>query len=85
VLASILIIAATGRSVLGGMCLLGLYSLGLAIPFFIAALLVARLMPLMRRFGRVVRYTSLVLGGLLVVLGALLATGYFTTITKLAG
>ena len=83
VLASILIIAATGKSVLGGMYLLGLYSLGLAIPFFIAALLVARLMNLMRRFGHVVRYTSLVLGGLLVVLGVLLVTGYFTAITRL--
>jgi len=85
VLASILIIAATGKSVLGGMYLLGLYSLGLAIPFFVAALLVARLMNLMRRFGHVVRYTSLVLGALLVVLGALLVTGYFTRITRLIG
>ncbi len=85
VLASILLIAATGKSVVGGMYLLGLYSLGLAIPFFVAALLVARLMKLMKRFGHVVRYTSFALGGLLVVLGALLATGYFTAITKLAG
>jgi cytochrome c-type biogenesis protein len=85
VLASILIIAATGKSVLGGMYLLGLYSLGLAIPFFVAALLVARLMNLMRRFGHVVRYTSLVLGALLVVLGALLVTGYFTVIARLIG
>jgi len=83
VLASILIIAATGRSVTGGMYLLGLYSLGLAIPFFISALLVARLMNLMRRFGHVVRYTSLFLGGLLVVLGVLLITGYYTAITRL--
>ncbi len=83
VLASILIIAATGKSVLGGMYLLGLYSLGLAIPFFVAALLVARLMKLMRRFGHVVRYTSLVLGALLVVLGALLVTGYYTAIARL--
>jgi len=67
------------------MYLLGLYSLGLAIPFFVAALLVARLMNLMRRFGHVVRYTSLVLGALLVVLGALLVTGYFTVIARLIG
>jgi cytochrome c-type biogenesis protein len=85
VLASILIIAATDRSVLGGLYLLGLYSLGLAIPFFIAAVLVARLMNLMRRFSYVVRYTSLILGALLVVIGALLVTGYFTTVTKLLG
>jgi hypothetical protein len=40
-------------------------------------------MNLMRRFGHVVRYTSLVLGALLVVLGTLLVTGYFTAITRL--
>ncbi len=85
VLASILIVAATGKSVLGGLYLLGLYSLGLAIPFFVAAVLVARLMNLMRRFGYVVRYTSLILGALLVILGALLVTGYYTTMTKLLG
>ncbi len=85
VLASILIIAATDNSVLGGVYLLGIYSLGLAIPFFVSAVLVARLMNLMRRFGYVVRYTSFVLGALLVVLGALLVTGYYTTVTKLIG
>ena len=36
VLASILIISATGKSVWGGFYLLGLYSLGLAIPFFLS-------------------------------------------------
>ena len=42
-------------------------------------------MNLMRRFGYVVRYTSLILGALLVILGALLVTGYYTTMTKLLG
>jgi hypothetical protein len=32
-----------------------------------------------------VRYTSLVLGALLVVLGALLITGYYSAITRLIG
>jgi cytochrome c-type biogenesis protein len=85
VLASILIISATGKSVWDGFYLLGLYSLGLAIPFFLAAVFVGRLMGLMQRFGHVVRYTSLALGGLLVVLGLLLVTGFFTSITRLAG
>ena len=85
VLASILLLAATGGSVIGGFYLLGLYSLGLAVPFFIAAILVARLMNLMQRFGQVVRYTSLALGGLLVVLGLSLVTGYFTVLTRVLG
>ena len=44
VLASILLIASTSSSVAQGGYLLSLYSLGLAIPFFIAALLVGRLL-----------------------------------------
>ncbi len=83
VLASILLISATGNSLLTGLHLLGLYSLGLAIPFFAAALLVSRLMDFMQRFGYIVRYTSIVLGILLVVLGLLLITGYWVEIGKL--
>jgi cytochrome c-type biogenesis protein len=82
VLASILLISATGNSLLTGFHLLGLYSLGLAIPFFVAALLVSRLMDFMQRFGHIVRYTSIVLGILLVVLGLLLVTGYWLEIGK---
>jgi cytochrome c-type biogenesis protein len=83
VLASILLISATGTSVLTGLRLLGLYSLGLAIPFFVAALLVSRLLDFMQRFGYIVRYASIVLGILLVVLGLLLITGYWTDIGRL--
>ncbi len=83
VLASILLISATGNSLLTGLHLLGLYSLGLAIPFFAAALLISHLMDFMQRFGYIVRYTSIVLGILLVVLGLLLITGYWVEIGKL--
>ncbi len=77
VLASILFIASAGHSPFAGVRLLGLYSLGLAIPFFIAAMLMTHLMGLMRRYGHFVRYTSFVLGGLLIVLGAALISGYW--------
>ncbi len=85
VLASILIISATGKSVWGGFYLLGLYSLGLAIPFFLAAVFVGRLMNFMQRFGHIVRYASMALGVLLIALGLLLVTGFFSTITRFFG
>ncbi len=85
VLASILIIAATGKSAWGGFYLLGLYSLGLAIPFFLAAVFIGRLMNLMQRFGHIVRYASFALGGLLIILGLLLVTGFFSAFTRLVG
>jgi cytochrome c-type biogenesis protein len=81
VLASILLIASTDGRVFSGVYLLSLYSLGLAIPFFVAALLVSRLMGFMRRWGHVVQYTSTVLGGLLVLIGLLLVSGYWRMIT----
>ena len=62
VLASILLIASAGGSPFAGVRLLGLYSLGRAIPFFIAAMLVTRLMGFMRRYGHIVKHTSMVLG-----------------------
>ncbi len=83
VLASILLIASAGGSVFTGVRLLGLYSLGLAIPFFCAAMLMTRLMGLMRRYGHFVRYTSFVLGGLLILIGILLLSGYWTMLNSL--
>jgi cytochrome c-type biogenesis protein len=83
VLASILLIASAGGSPFAGVRLLALYSLGLAVPFFVAALLVSRLMGFMQRFGRIVRYISPVLGGLLIVIGILLLSGYWRVINSM--
>lgn len=82
VLASILLIASTTSTVTQGMYLLSLYSLGLAIPFFVAALLVGRILYLMQKYGWVVKYSSYVIGGLLIVIGVLLATGYYTRLSE---
>jgi cytochrome c-type biogenesis protein len=81
VLASILLIACTSGSKFSGAMLLGLYSLGLAIPFFAAALLASRLMRFMQRWGYIVNYTSKVLSVLLILLGFFLLSGYWKTIT----
>ena len=83
VLASILLIASAGGSVFTGARLLSIYSLGLAIPFFVAALMVSRLMGFLQRYGHFVRYTSFALGGLLIALGVLLVSGYWTFLNGL--
>jgi cytochrome c-type biogenesis protein len=82
VLASILLIASTTSAVTEGMYLLSLYSLGLAIPFFVAALLVGRILHLMQKYGWVVKYSSYVIGGLLIVIGGLLTTGYYARLSQ---
>jgi cytochrome c-type biogenesis protein len=85
VLASILLIASAGGSPLAGVHLLSLYSLGLAIPFFVAALLLSQLLPLMKRYGHIVRYTSYILGGLLIAIGILLMAGFWRLMNAWVG
>jgi cytochrome c-type biogenesis protein len=85
VLSTILLLSATSGATSKGVYLLGLYSLGMAIPFFAASLLVARLMDFMRRWGHIVRYSSYVLGAFLISIGALLLSGYYTFVTRLLG
>ena len=83
-LSSILIIASTEGSVGRGVYLLSMYSLGLALPFIVSALLFHRLFGLLRRYGYVVKYTSKVMGVLLIVLGLLLVTSYFSRVVQWA-
>ncbi|MBA4417326.1 MAG: cytochrome C biogenesis protein [Syntrophus sp. (in: bacteria)] len=85
VLSSILIIASTKENPLEGVGLLGLYSLGLAIPFILSALLFDRLFAFLRRFGYVVKYSMRVMGILLIVIGFLLFTNYYSLITQRLG
>ena len=80
VLGSILLMASTSTA-LTGAYLLSLYSLGLAIPFLIAGLLVNRLIDFLKHYGYIVQYTAKVIGFLLIVLGLLLLTGYWGIIS----
>jgi cytochrome c-type biogenesis protein len=83
VLSSILIMAGTTQQVSAGAYLLSLYSLGLAIPFFLAALLFHRLFLILRKFQPIVRYSTKVLGIILIIVGALLLTDYYAVATSL--
>jgi cytochrome c-type biogenesis protein len=81
VLGAVLTLAINGASLTSGVILLSAYSLGLAIPFLLAALGVGRVAELMRRHGKVIRIFSLVTGAMLVILGVMLLTG---TLERLA-
>jgi cytochrome c-type biogenesis protein len=81
VLGGILTLAATSGSLGSGMGLLLVYSLGLAIPFLAAALLLDRFLGGMKHFRRWLPWVSRVSGVLLLVLGVLLLTGSFTTLS----
>ncbi|GGR49498.1 cytochrome C biogenesis protein CcdA [Deinococcus seoulensis] len=75
-LGSILGLAASTASLGSGVVLLAAYTLGLAVPFLLAALLWHRLN--LRRLNRFSGIFERVGGGLLVVVGIMMLTGQFT-------
>ena len=72
ILSSILAYAAASNSLAKGVLLLGMYSLGLAIPFILVGLFYSRAITALQWFKRNQRKADLVAGALLVILGVLL-------------
>ncbi len=81
VLGGILTLAATRGTVAEGMGLLGVYSLGLAVPFLLATLLLERFLVGFARFRRYLPWVSRASGALLIAVGVLLITGSFTVLS----
>ena len=84
ILGSILLYASTARTAGTGILMLGAYSLGLAIPFFLSALALNRLLDFFDRFKWVMPAVSVAGGIFLVFVGALLLTNYFTLLSAYA-
>ena len=82
ILAVILGFAAAQDSVAKGILLLSIYSLGLAIPFLLTALLIERFMKFYSGFRRYMHVVEVVSGGVLIVLGLLLVFGRFTVLSR---
>ena len=82
ILAVILGFAAVQDSVFKGILLLAVYSLGLAVPFLMTALLMGRFMKFYGGFRRHMHAVEVASGTLLIVLGALLVFGRFTIISN---
>lgn len=84
ILGSILLYASTAKTAYTGILMLGAYSLGLAIPFFLSALALNRFLDYFDRFKRLMPVVSAVGGIFLVVVGGLLLTNYFTILSAYA-
>ncbi|MEE8187897.1 MAG: cytochrome c biogenesis protein CcdA [Kiloniellales bacterium] len=78
VLAVILFVAGSEDSVIYGASLLGVYSLGIGVPFLAAAFFAQPFMRFMSRFRRHLGRVEQVTGGLLVLTGVLFITGSMT-------
>lgn len=81
ILASILFIASTSKTLGLGVFLLGVYSLGLAIPFFLTSLGINTFLIHFNRLKRHMRMVSVITGGFLVIMGLLIYTNYFAIFT----
>jgi cytochrome c-type biogenesis protein len=81
VLGGILTLAATTGSVGQGVGLLAVYSLGLAVPFLLATLLLERFLTSFKRFREYLPWVSRASGALLLIMGLLLVTGSFTILS----
>ncbi|MDA7947107.1 MAG: cytochrome c biogenesis protein CcdA [Hyphomicrobiaceae bacterium] len=80
VLAAILMVAATEDAVTQGISLLFIYSMGLGIPFILAALAFGPFMGFLTRFRKHLGRVEKVMGGLLVLTGLMFITGSMNTI-----
>jgi hypothetical protein len=63
--------------------LLAAYSAGLAIPFLLAATQIGWVTTIIRRYGKVMHYTEIVMGVVLIAIGVLLFLGRFEQLASL--
>ncbi len=84
ILGSILTMASTVGKVSQGLILLLLFSLSLAVPFFLASLALNRFLSFFDRYKRFLPVVSTVSGLLMIAVGVLLVTDYFTLLNRLA-
>lgn len=83
ILGSILTYAATQAEVSRGVALLGAYSLGLALPFVIAAVAVERFLEAFAVIRRHLPWVTRTAGAFLVVVAMLMITDYLTVLTSI--
>jgi cytochrome c-type biogenesis protein len=82
VLGAILTLAINGGSISLGAMLLTAYSVGLAIPFLIAALGIGWVTTILKKYSKTMRYVEIAMGVVLVVIGVMLFAGVFELIAQ---
>jgi cytochrome c-type biogenesis protein len=79
ILGSILTVSATSGSVSDGASLLAIYSMGLGVPFILAAIFTDRFLHHAKRLRRYTHTLQVVAGVLLIIMGIAMVTGYLST------
>lgn len=81
-LGAILTMALSGGSLLDGALLLSVYSLGLGIPFLLAALAIDWISVFLKRNAKILHYIEIVMGIVLVIIGIMLFLGTFNQLAR---
>ena len=81
ILGAILTLSATSKSVANGVVLLSIYSLGLGVPFLLAAVFTGSVVTRMRSIGRIGRVLKYLAGIVMVLMGIAMITGHLSTLS----
>ncbi len=79
ILGAILTVSAASATVANGVALLAVYSLGLGVPFLLAAAFTDALLARLKSISRAGRILQLLAGGVMVLMGAAMITGRLST------
>ena len=82
ILGSILTMAATTQNIIKGIMLLAFYSLGIGLPFFISGLILHKFFEYFQSIRKYFKVITIVGGVLLIMVGILLLSGYFSAMTS---
>jgi cytochrome c-type biogenesis protein len=82
ILGSILTMAATTQNIIKGIVLLAFYSLGIALPFFISGLILHKFFEYFQSIRKYFKVITIVGGILLIAVGILLVSGYFSAMSS---
>lgn len=75
VLGTILTVSAASATAMDGVALLAVYSLGLGVPFLVAALFTESLAARLKAIGRVGRILQVLAAGIMILMGIAMITG----------
>ncbi len=82
ILSGILALAATKKNMVEGMVLLGVYSLGMGIPFIVTGFAIGIFMKFFERYKKFIRVGEVFAGILLIMIGVLIFTDNLGTLLK---
>lgn len=80
-LSAVLLMAASAKSSAMGFVLVGVYTLGFALPFLLTGIFTASLLSFFKKYRGALRYTSKIAGVLMILMGIMMVTGHMNSVT----